>query len=73
MSTPCPESVARMLLYELWYGYAERLLERVIAVTELDAAQAAALRQIALRPNDFAVVVEGDVSEEDEEDARGEL
>lgn len=70
MSTPCPESVARMLLYELWYGYAERLLERVIAVTELDATQAAALRQIALRPNDFAVVVEGDATEEEEEEER---
>lgn len=63
------EHIARTMLYELWFGYAERLLERVIEVTELDAAQAAALRHVALRPNDFAVVVEGD---EEDVDVEGE-
>ena len=59
MSTPL-EQKARALLYELWISYAEKLLEKVITITELTEAQADALRRVALRPNDFAVFIEGD-------------
>lgn len=60
---------ARILLYELWISYAEKLLEKVIQITELNEEQANALRKISLRPNDFIIRVEGDKEdEEDEED-----
>lgn len=58
------DNKAKALLYELWISYAEKLLEKVIVLTELSEAQANALRRVALRPNDFAVVVEGDIIEE---------
>ena len=45
------EKHAKDLLYELWYSYAERLLERVVQECE----QAEALRQVYLRPNDFMI------------------
>jgi len=61
------ELKARALLYELWISYAEKLLEKVITITELSDAQADALRRVALRPNDFAVIVEGDTIQEIEE------
>ena len=49
--------LAQKVLYDLWYEYAERLLERVIEVCDLTEEQASALRQIYLRPNGFAVEV----------------
>jgi hypothetical protein len=61
------DSRARALLYELWISYAEKLLEKVITITELTEAQANALRRVALRPNDFAIIVEGDIIEETDE------
>jgi sulfur carrier protein ThiS len=58
------DTKARELLYELWIQYAEKLLEKVIKITELSEEQADALRRVYLRPNDFAVIVEGDVIQE---------
>ena len=52
------ESIARNILYELWYSVAETLFQRVCDVTELNEEQREALRTVALRPNDFQVRVE---------------
>ena len=52
------DQMAKALLYDLWYSIAETLFERVCEATELDAEQKEALKQIALRPNDFHVVIE---------------
>jgi hypothetical protein len=49
--------LAQKVLYDLWYEYAERLLERVIEVCDLTEDQASALRQTYLRPNSFVVEV----------------
>jgi len=49
--------LAQKVLYNLWYEYAERLLERVIEVCALTEDQASALRQVYLRPNGFVVDV----------------
>lgn len=57
-------TLAKNLIYELWFSYAERLLEQVIQITELTQEQAEALRRVALRPNDFIVRVEGEPEEE---------
>ena len=46
---------AESLLYEWWFAVAETLFERVCEVTGLDDEQKEALRQVALRPNDFQV------------------
>ena len=59
---------ARILLYELWISYAEKLLEKVIQITELNEEQANALRKISLRPNDFIIRVEGDKEDEEDDD-----
>ena len=52
------ESIAQNILYELWYSVAETLFQRVCELTELNEEQREALRNIALRPNDFQVRVE---------------
>jgi hypothetical protein len=52
------ESIAQNILYELWYSVAETLFQRVCDVTELNEEQREALRNVALRPNDFQVRVE---------------
>jgi len=49
------EKVAEDVLYELWYQYAESLVERVIEVCGLEPEKAEILRQLYLRPNDFLV------------------
>jgi hypothetical protein len=49
------EKDAETMLYELWLGYAERLLARVVEVCELDAEQEEALKELFLRPNQFVV------------------
>lgn len=59
---------ARILLYELWISYAEKLLEKVIKITELTEEQANALRRVSLRPNDFIIQVEGDIEEDDDDE-----
>lgn len=52
------EVIAETILYELWYSVAESIFERVCRVTQLDEEQKEALRQVALRPNDFQVYIE---------------
>jgi len=51
------EIIAERVLYELWYSIAESIFERVCEVTQLDEEQKEALRRIALRPNDFHIVL----------------
>jgi hypothetical protein len=62
------EVKAKDLLYELWIQYAEKLLEKVIVITDLSEEQANALRRVALRPNDFIVLVEGETMQVPEDD-----
>jgi hypothetical protein len=49
--------LAQKVLYDLWYEYAEQIVERVIKVCGLTEDQAAVVRQIYLIPNGFAVEV----------------
>lgn len=55
---PSTEQMASVILYEWWYAIAERVFERVCEVTELDDEQKEALRAVALRPNDFHIVID---------------
>lgn len=57
MNSPL-ENIAQNILYELWFSVAETLFKRVCEATELDDEQIAALKEIALRPNDFQVLIE---------------
>lgn len=57
MNSPL-ENIAQNILYELWFSVAETLFKRVCEATELDDEQIAALREVALRPNDFQVLIE---------------
>lgn len=60
MSSLTPShQLAENILYEIWYSVAESIFERVCEVTQLDEEQRAALRQIALRPNDFQIKIVG--------------
>jgi hypothetical protein len=52
------ETIAENILYELWYSVAESIFNRVCTITQLDEEQKEALRQVALRPNDFQVFIE---------------
>ena len=52
------EKIAEQILYDLWYSVAETIFERVCKVTELDEDQIDALRTVALRPNDFQIVIQ---------------
>lgn len=52
------EMIAENILYELWFSVAETIFNRVCEVTELDEEQREALKQVALRPNDFQIVIE---------------
>jgi hypothetical protein len=52
------ETIAETILYELWYSVAESIFNRVCTITQLDEEQKEALRQVALRPNDFQVFIE---------------
>jgi hypothetical protein len=67
-TTTIHEQRARTLLYELWYSYAEKLIERIITTVELDEKQIEALRRVSLRPNDFIVCIEGDMEEGGDEE-----
>ena len=49
---------AELVLYELWYSVAETIFEKVCEVTELNQEQINALRIVALRPNDFQIIIE---------------
>jgi len=57
MTTPL-ESIAQNIIYELWFSVAESIFEKVCEVTELDQEQINALRSVALRANDFQVVID---------------
>jgi len=52
------EKIAEQILYDVWYSVAETIFDRVCKVTELDEEQIEALRTVALRPNDFQIVIE---------------
>lgn len=56
MNSPL-ENIAQNILYELWFSVAETLFKRVCEATELDDEQIEALREVALRPNDFQIQV----------------
>lgn len=57
MNSPL-ENIAQNILYELWFSVAETLFKRVCEATELDDEQIEALKEVALRPNDFQIQVE---------------
>ena len=50
--------ITENILYVLWYSVAENIFKKVCEVTELDKEQIAALRIVALRPNDFRISIE---------------
>jgi hypothetical protein len=52
------EQIAENILYEVWFSIAEDIFQKVCEVTELDEEQIVALRTVALRPNDFQIVIE---------------
>ena len=52
------ENIAQNIIYELWFSVAESIFEKVCEVTELNEEQISALRTVALRPNDFQVIIE---------------
>ena len=52
------ETIAKNILYELWYSVAETIFQRVCEVTELNEEQREALRSVMLRPNDFQVSIQ---------------
>ena len=52
------QKIAEQILYDVWYSVAETIFERVCKVTELDEEQIEALRTVALRPNDFQIVIQ---------------
>lgn len=45
------------VLYEIWFSFAERIFKRVVKIAGLDEEQEKALRLVALRPNDFLIMV----------------
>lgn len=52
------EKTATNILYELWFSVAETVFNRVCKVTRLNDEQIEALREVALRPNDFQIQIE---------------
>jgi hypothetical protein len=57
MNSPL-ENIAQNILYEVWFSVAESIFEKVCEVTQLNPDQIIALRSVALRPNDFQIVIE---------------
>jgi hypothetical protein len=51
------EIISHNILYELWFSIAESIFNRVCEVTQLDEEQIQALKEVALRPNDFRVEI----------------
>jgi hypothetical protein len=51
------DQVTQEVLYNLWYEYAERLFNKVVALCHLSEEKIEVLRQIYLRPNDFQVII----------------
>lgn len=52
------ETIATNILYEVWFSVAESIFEKVCKVTELNEEQIEALRLVALRPNDFQIIIQ---------------
>lgn len=52
------ETIATNILYEVWFSVAESIFEKVCKVTELNDEQIEALRLVALRPNDFQIIIQ---------------
>lgn len=52
------ECVAENILYELWFSIAESIFNRVCNITELTQEQIDSLKAVALRPNDFQILIE---------------
>jgi hypothetical protein len=52
------EIIAKNIIYELWFSVAESIFNRVCEVTQLNKEQIEALRTVALRPNDFQILIE---------------
>jgi len=52
------ETIAHNILYELWFSIAETIFKRVCDATELNEEQIEALREVALRPNDFQIEIQ---------------
>jgi hypothetical protein len=57
MNSPV-ESIAENIIYELWFSIAESIFKRVCDATDLNQEQIDALKAVALRPNDFQVIIE---------------
>lgn len=54
---PSLEKIATDIIYELWFLVAETIFKRVCDVAELDSEQIEALKHVALRPNDFQIII----------------
>ena len=52
---PMEDQLAKQVLYDLWYEYAERLFNKVVTTCQLSEEKIEVLRLIYLRPNDFKV------------------
>lgn len=57
MNSPV-ETIAENIIYELWFSIAESIFKRVCDATDLNQEQIDALKAVALRPNDFQVIIE---------------
>ena len=57
MNSPI-DTIAENIIYELWFSIAESIFKRVCDATELNQEQIDALKSVALRPNDFQVLIE---------------
>ena len=57
MNSPV-ETIAENIIYELWLSIAESIFKRVCDATDLNQEQIDALKAVALRPNDFQVIIE---------------
>lgn len=49
------DEAAHRLLYEWWYTYSQRLVDRIVEVCELTPDQEALIRRMYLKPNDFVL------------------
>jgi hypothetical protein len=49
------DEAAHRFLYQWWYTYSERLVDRIVEVCELTPEQADHIRHLYLKPNDFLI------------------
>ena len=57
MDKESTDGVIENVLYDLWFSIAESIFNKVCEVTELNHEQINALKLVALRPNDFHIVI----------------